>query len=132
MIEKAIEKIKSEMEKKKDNPYIQAIGDFLLKQIEINKDAAKGIVSGNKTIEKSLKAVEKVARKKAVNGCAVMADREVFNIVKEYYGFEAVQDKFTQLETEEICEEIAPNTKEEKSESKVINVDFSTNLEDYL
>ena len=41
MIERAIEKIKSEMEQKKDNSYIQAIGDYLLKQVEINRNAAE-------------------------------------------------------------------------------------------
>ena len=106
MINKAIEKIKAEMEQKKDNAYIQAIGDYLLKQVEINRDAAEKIVNENKTIETSLKEVEKVARKKAIGGCAVMSDAEVFKIVREYYVFEAVQDKFIQVEVEEIKEEI--------------------------
>ena len=94
MIERAIEKIKSEMEQKKDNSYIQAIGDYLLKQVEINRNAAEKICNEKKSIEKSLKEVEKVARKKAVAGCAVLSDNEVFKIVREYYQFEAVQDKF--------------------------------------
>lgn len=132
MIERAIEKIKVEMEQKKNNPYIQAIGDFLLKQVEINRDAAEKIASGDKTIEKSLKKVEKVAKSKAVGGCAVMADSEVFGIVKKYYNFEAVQDKFIQVEVEEIHEQIREEVKENKIESKVIAVDFSTNLDDYL
>lgn len=123
MIERAIEKIKAEMEQKKSNPYIQAIGDFLLKQVEINRDAVEKIASGDKTIEKSLKEVEKIAKSKAVNGCAVMADSEVFDIVKKFYNFEAVQDKFIQVEVE---------IKEEKAERKVIEVDFSTSLDDYL
>ena len=106
MIERAIEKIKKEMEDKKENSYIQAIGDYLLKQVEINRDAAEKICNGTKTIEKSLKEVEKVARKKAVAGCAVLSDNEVFKIVREYYQFEAVQDKFIQVEVEEIKEQI--------------------------
>lgn len=129
MIEKAIEKIKAEMERKKNNSYIQAIGDFLLKQVEINRDAAEKIASGDKTIEKSLKEVEKVAKTKVVNGCAVMADSEVFGVVKKYYNFEAVQDKFIQVEVEEIHEQIH---EEDKTESKVIATDFSTSLDDYL
>ncbi|MDU2491668.1 MAG: Cas9 inhibitor AcrIIA9 family protein [Clostridium celatum] len=135
MIERAIERIKREMKEKKDNSYIQAIGDYLLKQVEINRDAAEKICNGVKTIEKSLKEVEKVAKKKAVAGCAVLSDSEVFKIVREYYQFEAVQDKFIQVEVDEIKEQIQEEVKkekvQEKKESKKID-DFSINFDDYL
>lgn len=135
MIERAIEKIKKEMQDKKANSYIQAIGDYLLKQVEINRDAAEKICNGTKTIEKSLKEVEKIAKKKAVAGCAVLSDSEVFKIVREYYQFEAVQDKFIQVEVDEIKEQIQEEVKEEKiqekKESKEID-DFSINFDDYL
>lgn len=135
MIERAIEKIKKEMEDKKENSYIQAIGDYLLKQVEINRDAAEKICNEVKTIEKSLKEVEKVAKKKAVAGCAVLSDSEVFKIVREYYQFEAVQDKFIQVEVDEIKEQIQEEVKkekvQEKKESKEID-DFSINFDDYL
>lgn len=135
MIERAIERIKREMKQKKDNSYIQAIGDYLLKQVEINRDAAEKICNGVKTIEKSLKEVEKVAKKKAVAGCAVLSDSEVFKIVREYYQFEAVQDKFIQVEVDEIKEQIQEEVKkekvQEKKESKEID-DFSINFDDYL
>lgn len=131
MIERAIEKIKHEMEQKKDNSYIQAIGDYLLKQVEINRDAAEKICNETKTIEKSLKKVEKVAREKAVSGCAVLSDNEVFKIVREYYSFEAVQDKFIQVEVEEIKEQIHEEVKEEKVQVTKID-DFSIDLYDYL
>lgn len=135
MIERAIEKIKKEMEDKKENSYIQAIGDYLLKQVEINRDAAEKICNGTKTIEKSLKEVEKIAKKKAVAGCAVLSDSEVFKIVREYYQFEAVQDKFIQVEVDEIKEQIQEAVKEEKVQSKKENResdDFSINFDDYL
>jgi len=135
MIERAIEKIKKEMEDKKENSYIQAIGDYLLKQVEINRDAAEKICNGTKTIEKSLKEVEKIAKKKAVAGCAVLSDSEVFKIVREYYQFEAVQDKFIQIEVDEIKEQIQEEVKEEKIQEKKKNKeadDFSINFDDYL
>lgn len=135
MIERAIEKIKKEMEDKKENSYIQAIGDYLLKQVEINRDAAEKICNGTKTIEKSLKEVEKVARKKAVAGCAVLSDNEVFKIVREYYQFEAVQDKFIQVEVEEIKEQIQEGVNEERVKEKKEDSktdDFSINFDDYL
>ncbi|MBB6622254.1 hypothetical protein H7E67_02315 [Clostridium gasigenes] len=131
MIEKAIKKIKDEMEEKKANAYIQTIGDFLLKQVEINRNVAESINNGTKTIEKSLKEVEVIAKKKAVKGCAVMSDIEVFGIVKKYYGFEAIQDKMLQVEIEEIKEDHQIQYKVEKR-SNVVKVDFNTNLEDYL
>lgn len=135
MIERAIERIKREMKQKNDNSYIQAIGDYLLKQVEINRDAAEKICNGTKTIEKSLKEVEKIAKKKAVAGCAVLSDSEVFKIVREYYQFEAVQDKFIQVEVDEIKEQIQEAVKEEKVQSKKENResdDFSINFDDYL
>ena len=136
MIERLFERIKREMKQKKDNSYIQAIGDYLLKQVEINRDAAEKICNGTKTIEKSLKEVEKVAKKKSVAGCAVLSDSEVFKIVREYYQFEAVQDKFIQVEVDEIKkakiqEEIKKEKVQEKKESKEID-DFSINFDDYL
>lgn len=135
MIERAIEKIKSEMEQKKDNSYIQAIGDYLLKQVEINRNTAEKICNEKKSIEKSLKEVEKVARKKAVAGCAVLSDNEVFKIVREYYQFEAVQDKFIQVEVEEIKEQIQEGVNEERVKEKKEDSktdDFSINFDDYL
>nr|WP_243175543.1 Cas9 inhibitor AcrIIA9 family protein [Clostridium gasigenes] len=119
------------MEEKKANAYIQTIGDFLLKQVEINRNVAESINNGTKTIEKSLKEVEVIAKKKAVKGCAVMSDIEVFGIVKKYYGFEAIQDKMLQVEIEEIKEDHQIQYKVEKR-SNVVKVDFNTNLEDYL
>lgn len=135
MIERAIKKIKSEMEQKKNNLYIQAIGDYLLKQVEINRNAAEKMCNEKKSIEKSLKEVEKVARKKAVAGCAVLSDNEVFKIVREYYQFEAVQDKFIQVEVEEIKEQIQEGVNEERVKEKKEDSqtdDFSINFDDYL
>lgn len=131
MIERAIEKLKKEMESKKENSYIQAIGDYLLKQVEINRNAAEKICNEKKSIEKSLKEVEKVARNKVVAGCAVLSDSEVFKIVREYYQFEAVQDKFIQVEIDEIKEQIQEEVKEEKVQENKID-DFSIDLDDYL
>ena len=135
MIERAIKKIKSEMEQKKNNLYIEAIGDYLLKQVEINRNTAEKICNEKKSIEKSLKEVEKVARKKAVAGCAVLSDNEVFKIVREYYQFEAVQDKFIQVEVEEIKEQIQEGVNEERVKEKKEDSktdDFSINFDDYL
>ena len=132
MIQKAIEKIKKEMEGEKSIGYIQAIGEMLLKHIEINRDAAEKIVNGSKTIVGSLKEVEAEAKKKAVGGCAVLSDNEVYGIVRKYYGFEAVQDKMLQVESEEIKEEFQVRVEEIEKPSNIVKVDFSASLDDYL
>lgn len=105
MIEKAIEKIKAEMEKDKA-PYIQVIGNYLLKQIEINKTAATAIVKEGKTIKGSVEEMRKEAQKKAVGGCGVLTDAEGFEIVRKYFGFEAVQDEMIGIQVHEIKEEV--------------------------
>ena len=107
----------------------------LLYTSEINRNTAEKICNEKKSIEKSLKEVEKVARKKAVAGCAVLSDNEVFKIVREYYQFEAVQDKFIQVEVEEIKEQIQEDVNEERVKEKKEDSktdDFSINFDDYL
>ena len=105
MIQKATEKIKSEMESNKDSS-IQVIGEFLLKQIEININAAKAIVKEGKTIKGSMEymrneAEKKVKEKKGVQMVA-LSPEEGFRIVMKYFGFEAVQDKIIEYELQEI------------------------------
>ena len=134
MIERAIEKIKKEMQEKKDNPNIQSIGDYLLKQVEINREAAEKICNENKSIEKCFKEMEKVARTKAQQGSYYMSDNEAFKIIREYYQFEAVQDKFIQVEVEEAKEDIGvidSNSITTRKAKKDI-ADFSLDIDDYI
>lgn len=131
MIEKAIEKIKREMEQKKEHQYIQAIGEMLLRQVEINKNAAEKIASGTITIEESYKAIESMARKNAKNGCCGLTYNQVLSEVMKYYKFEAVQDKMLQVEMEEIKEDCQVK-QEVKGKPVSVNINFSSNLDDYL
>lgn len=118
MIEKAIEKIKAEMEKNKA-PHIQVVGNYLLKQIEINKAAATAIVKEGKTIKGSVENMQKEAKKNAVNGCGVLTDAEGFEIVRKYFGFEAVQDEIMEVKVQEIKEEIKAPIEEIKDNKKI-------------
>lgn len=127
MIEKAKKKIQEEKGKSKD-ANIQTIGDYLLKQIEINIDAAEKINNKEKTLSGAFKVVTAKAKKKAVNGCAVLSDEEVYGIVREYFGFEAAQHKMFEVEAEEIQEAHKIN---DNSTSKS-NIDFDVDLEDLL
>ena len=132
MIEKAIEKIKAEMEKNKDNGNVQVIGNFLLKQIDINKDAAAGILQEEKTILKSIDEMQKEAlakvKKKTGTQCIAMDPVEGFKIVMKYFSFEAVQDKILEVEINEIKETNDIKNENEKSN----NIDFDINLDDLL
>lgn len=79
MINKAIKKIKEEMEKNK-NPYTEIIGDYVIRHIEINPDSAQAIAEGKKNIAGSLKAMEKEARKVKQGSVAVLTDEQGFLI----------------------------------------------------
>lgn len=125
-IEEAIKKITEEMENV-SNPYVKVIGDYVLKHIELNGQAVEEILKGKKTVSKSLDEVKKVAKTRAINGCAVMSDEEVFTLVRNYFEFEAVQDKFIQVQVEEIKEDY----KIEKKDN-IIYPTFNANLEDFF
>lgn len=79
-----------------------------------------------------MKEVEEEAKKKAIGGCAVLSDNEVYEMVRKYYGFEAVQDKMLQVESEEIKEECQVKVEEVEKPSNIVKVDFSVSLDDYL
>lgn len=118
MVEKAIEMIKKEIEK--GTPYIQAIGNYVLTQIEVNGEAAKEVVEGKRTLKDALKKVKVKARLKAVDGCAVLTDEEVFKIVAEYYGFTAEQPNATKV--------VIAEPVEKKEEHKNFSVDLKSLL----
>lgn len=85
----ARKKIQSEVNGS-NNPYIKVVGEFLIELIEENINAAEAIMRDGKSIKGSLEKMKKVARSKAVGGCAVIDDVEGFKIVKDYYGIKDV------------------------------------------
>ncbi len=88
MISKAISKIKTEMEKNKDNSYIQVVGGFLLQHLESNPESAEKILAEGKTVGKSLDEMRNVAQRKKAGNCAVLTDQEGFEVVLKYFGIE--------------------------------------------
>lgn len=125
LVEDAKSKITKEMAENKGQE-VQVIGKYLLKQIEINKDAAEKIKAGDKTIVKAFKQIEDIARKKATKGMYAMEEREVFEIVRKYYELEAIQDKIFEIEIDEIQETHGVKAKEP------IDVDFNYSIEDFM
>ncbi len=85
-MEKAIEKIRAEMTEKTDNPYVQAIGQFLLKHLEEKPEHAEAILARDKTILKSFDVMRRYAQKKQVQGVAVVSDEVGYAIVLQYFG----------------------------------------------
>lgn len=91
MLKDAISKIQTEMNQNANHPYIKAVGGMLLQHLEVNPGAAEQILAEGKTIKGSLKEMEKEARKKQVDGCAVLSDQEGFVVVLKYFGIAAGQ-----------------------------------------
>lgn len=81
-----MQKIREEMRKNQNDPYVQVIGEFLLNHLDRNPQDAEKISNPDKTITKSLDEMRKIAEKKKVRNCAVLTDQEAFAIVLQYYG----------------------------------------------
>ncbi|PTY89743.1 Cas9 inhibitor AcrIIA9 family protein [Heyndrickxia sporothermodurans] len=81
----AIEKLQNEMNKNKEDGYIQTIGQFLIQQIEKIESAAESILVADKTVKKSLEFMKDEAKKKAVNGFAMFTPDEGFALVLKYF-----------------------------------------------
>lgn len=85
-LEEAVHKLDLEMEKEKNNPYVTAIGEYLVDFLRKNSHNAPEFLEPKKTIVGSLAAMRKVAKGKAVKGMAMLTDEEGFAIVLEYFG----------------------------------------------
>lgn len=127
MIASAIEKIKNEMKVNNNTPYIQAIGTYVINNIEINLEVAKEIVEGKKTLKEALKKIEAAALKKVIERrgtqCVVMSPEEVFSVVDIYYEFKAIQSK-KEVEPGKASRDV----KKALQEKKRFNVDLNSLL----
>ncbi|MDM5278822.1 Cas9 inhibitor AcrIIA9 family protein [Paenibacillus silvae] len=90
-MEAAIAKLRAEMDGKGTNAYIKLIGDFLIKHVQANPGAAERVAATDKTIAKSLLAMQAEAKKKAVGGMAMLTDEEGFAVVLNYFGLQGSQ-----------------------------------------
>ncbi|MGG0939197.1 hypothetical protein ABHN11_24600 [Brevibacillus centrosporus] len=117
----AIAKLKTEMAANKTDPYIQTIGDFLLRHLDTNSDDAEKLLSADKTIVKSLEAMKAEARKKQKNGMAMLTDSEAFTIVLNYFGIKG-----------KAAATSAPTPTTVKDTTEVSRADFDVKLDDFL
>jgi len=83
----AVEKINKEIGEG-NGPHVRVIGEFLINIISEKQEAADKILDEKKSIKGSINEMSKEAKKKAVNGCAMLTDEEGFNIVLKYYGID--------------------------------------------
>ena len=85
-MKEAIDKINQEMEGNKDNPYIQYVGEYMIKYITENPQRAENITKEDKSVAGSLKFMNEKAKKIQKNGMAMFSQEEGFAIVLEYFG----------------------------------------------
>jgi hypothetical protein len=123
MLEQAIKKINDEMEKSKDDAYVQVIGKFLLQHLEERPNSAEKIMAADKTIAKSIDAMAAEAQKRAKGNRAMLIDAEGYAIVLKYFGIEGPVNIPT-----------APpvNTQPEPVPEKKFSASFDVKLADFL
>lgn len=123
MLEKAIEKIKAEIDGNKNNPYIKVIGEFLLQHLALHNGAAEKVLQEGKTIKGSIDEMKKVAKTKAVDGCGMLTDQEGYGIVLKYFDIKFAPITVTQMPTEAIKAQ-APVVQSKKS-----GIEFNVELD---
>lgn len=123
MVEEAVRKIEEEI-KRENNPYVKVIGEFLIKQLDVNPGVAEKILNKDKSILSSLGEMKKVAEKKKSGNCAILTDEEGFAIVLKYFGIESQVIKEVKREASKVVD-----IKEYK---KTEEIDFEINLDEYL
>lgn len=95
---------------------LKLICDYLLGR----EDMQEKLNNPNKSIDKMFSYIRSQAKKKAVNGCAVISDAEVFGWAVHYYDEEEVCDNAEQPErmTLQYAKDIVKKSVEKKSKAK--------------
>lgn len=95
---------------------LKLICDYLLGR----EDMQEKLNNPNKSIDKMFSYIRNQAKKKAVNGCAVISDTEVFGWAVHYYDEEDVCDNAEQPErmTLQYAKDIVKKSVEKKSKAK--------------
>jgi len=123
MLNKAIEKLKAEIDSSKNNPNIKVVGEFMFRQLDVNNGAAEKVIQDGKTIKGSIGEMSKIARTKAVDGCGILTDQEGFEIVLKYFGIKFTPTNAALIPTEVTKDPIAPIEQNKKP-----NVEFNVEL----
>lgn len=86
MLEKAIEKLRTEIDQNKDNTYVQVVGDYLIKFLNKNAELAEMFLIEEKTIGKSLEKMKAEAAKIKKGNFAMFTLEEGLEVVLNYFG----------------------------------------------
>ena len=84
-LDKAIEKIQKEAEKKLSNKPIQSIAEFLIDTITAHPGEAGKILEEKKTLDGAMNHMREAARKADTGGFACFTDAEGFKLVAQYF-----------------------------------------------
>ena len=111
-----------------DSPAIRIIADYLMKREDIQENLKKP----NKSLKKMYEYITSQARKKALNGCAMLSDEEVFGLAVHYYDEDNLEiDKVaenkpsvvrTQVEVKVESKKEKPNKKKEVIEEEQLSL----------
>ena len=82
-MQKAIEKINAEMQKNPTNEYMEIVGHYIIDRCTGSAQAAIA-VNGGKSLSGAMEAIKAEAKKKAKDGCGVLRDNEIFDIIDKY------------------------------------------------
>lgn len=82
--DEAIRKLTEECNKE---PWLVPFEEYLT-SICTTPEIAEKILEEGKTLEKAAKGVMEAARKRAVKGAAMLADDEVYTMLRNYFGIE--------------------------------------------
>ena len=86
MIDKAIEKINTEMQKNPSDAYTEIIGHYIIDRCS-DEITAQKIMADGKSLDGAMKAVMSKAEKARKDNTAVLLPKDVFGAVDAYFGF---------------------------------------------
>ncbi|CQR71358.1 hypothetical protein SOV_17170 [Sporomusa ovata DSM 2662] len=121
-VEKAVSKLRTEMDQNRNNSYVQVVGSYLLTHLEKYPQDAGNIAAEGKTIAKSLDAMRQDASKKKNGNFAVLAPQEGFDIVMRYFGI-TESDGLVMTPRQPAAASVKPKAKD---------IDFDVSLADLL
>jgi len=124
MLEKAIAKLKTEIDGNKNNPNLKVVGEFLLRQLKSNNAAAEKVVQEDKTIKGSIDKMKETAKTNAVDGCGMLTDEEGFGIVLKYFDI-----KFTPVTDALLPIKVDKDPVAHIAQNKKPDVDFNVELD---
>jgi hypothetical protein len=124
MLDRAIAKIKAEVENNANDDFIPTIGEFIIHHLNTNPEHAENILAEGKTIEESVKDLWKEASKKQKDKRASMSPQQWMTIVLKHFDIDSEQE-LIQPQTTSIATAVPLS-------SRASSGDFEVNLDDLL